>query len=96
MSKSENALTAFHQTTALADPDAFNAAISKAQSKAPAVSTGNPYLKMSRHDGSWSYGAEDIEVEEGSKWAINPYSLKHGLPDNTSRTRWYLGRDNVV
>jgi hypothetical protein len=29
--------------------------------------------------GVFVYGAENIEVEEGSNWAINPYSLMHGF-----------------
>lgn len=38
---------------------------------------GSPFLRMLQ-DGSWVYGAENIEVEEGSKWAINPLSIEHG------------------
>lgn len=29
-------------------------------------------------DGSWVFGPDNIEPEEGSEWAINPYSFKHG------------------
>lgn len=38
---------------------------------------GEPILRMGR-DGIWVYGGDNIEVEEGSLWAINPLSLKHG------------------
>jgi hypothetical protein len=36
-----------------------------------------PYLRMQR-DGVFCYGAEKIEVDEDSEWAINPASLQHG------------------
>lgn len=39
--------------------------------------SGKPYLRMLK-DGSWVYGQEDIEVEEGSIWAANPFSIEHG------------------
>lgn len=38
---------------------------------------GDPFLRLLQ-DGTWVYGAENIEVEEGSSWAVNPLSLKHG------------------
>lgn len=38
---------------------------------------GTPFLRLGK-DGIWIYGQEDIEVEEGSLWAINPYSMQHG------------------
>lgn len=34
-------------------------------------------LRLMR-DGTWVFGAENIEPEEGSMWAINPYSFQHG------------------
>jgi hypothetical protein len=42
-----------------------------------AVPGGTVILKMDR-TGHWVYGADQTEVEEGSKWAINPYSFLHG------------------
>lgn len=42
------------------------------------VATGSdPYLRLLK-DGSWVYGAENVEVEDKSEWAINPLSLMHG------------------
>lgn len=41
-------------------------------------SGGTPYLRLGK-DGIWVYGQENIEVEEGSKWAVNPYSMQHGF-----------------
>lgn len=38
---------------------------------------GDPFLRLGR-DGVWVYGAENLEVEEGSLWAINPLSIMHG------------------
>lgn len=38
---------------------------------------GDPYLKLGR-DGIWTYGADNVEVEAGSAWAINPMSIMHG------------------
>lgn len=39
--------------------------------------SGKPYLRMLK-DGEWVYGQEDIEVETGSLWAVNPFSIEHG------------------
>lgn len=38
---------------------------------------GTPFLRLLR-SGLWVYGAENIEVQEGSQWAVNPASLQHG------------------
>jgi hypothetical protein len=46
-----------------------------AQSAAPAG--GTVILKMDR-TGHWVFGADQDEVEPGSKWAVNPYSFVHG------------------
>lgn len=34
-------------------------------------------LKMDK-TGHWVFGADQTEVEDGSKWAVNPYSFVHG------------------
>jgi hypothetical protein len=34
-------------------------------------------LKMDK-TGHWVFGADQTEIEEGSQWAINPFSLIHG------------------
>lgn len=41
------------------------------------VKGGDPFLRMEK-DGVWVYGADDTQVEEGSRWAVNPFSLEHG------------------
>jgi hypothetical protein len=38
---------------------------------------GKPMLRLLR-DGGWVYGQTNDEVEEGSRWAINPMTLEHG------------------
>lgn len=45
---------------------------------ASAGSGGADDLLRLLRDGMWVFGAENVEPEEGSKWAINPYSFQHG------------------
>ena len=37
-----------------------------------------PILRLLR-DGIFVFGQENIEVEAGSEWAVNPYSIEHGF-----------------
>lgn len=39
--------------------------------------SATPFLRLGR-DGKWIYGAESIEVEDGSLWAANPLAIEHG------------------
>jgi len=39
---------------------------------------GDDFLRLLR-DGAWVFGAENLEPEEDSLWAINPYSFQHGF-----------------
>jgi len=39
---------------------------------------GVAILKMDK-TGHWVYGADQTEVEDGSKWAVNPFSFVHGF-----------------
>ncbi len=41
------------------------------------IGTGDAFGKFTK-DGRWEFGQECIEVEEGSHWALNPMSLRHG------------------
>jgi hypothetical protein len=41
------------------------------------IGTGDAFCKFTK-DGMWVYGQEEVEIEEGSTWAINPLSLRHG------------------
>lgn len=45
---------------------------------------GDPFLRL-QGDGTWVYSAENIEVEPGSRWAVNPFSLMHGWVAWTDR-----------
>ncbi|MEN6303248.1 MAG: hypothetical protein ABFD96_11020, partial [Armatimonadia bacterium] len=38
---------------------------------------GTAIIKMDRF-GSWVFGADQTEVEDGSEWAVNPFSFTHG------------------
>lgn len=57
---------------------------------------GEPIMRMGK-DGKWIFGAENLEVEAGSKWAINPLSLQHGfvcwkvIPDGSKEKPELLG-----
>ncbi len=39
---------------------------------------GTAILKMDK-TGHWVFGADQTEAEEGSKWAVNPFSFVHGF-----------------
>ncbi len=54
----------------------FAAGLNNVATTLKAGATGTPFLKMS--GGEWLFGQEDLEVEEGSIWAVNPLSLQHG------------------
>jgi hypothetical protein len=40
-------------------------------------SAGTPILKMDK-TGHWVFGGDQTEVEDGSTWAVNPFSFVHG------------------
>jgi hypothetical protein len=41
------------------------------------VAGGKPLLRLLKA-GNWVFGQQDDPVQEGSEWAINPLSIKHG------------------
>ena len=41
------------------------------------VGLGKVILKMDK-TGHWVYGADQVEVDEGGLWAVNPFSFVHG------------------
>lgn len=59
------------------DMNAYKQSLKAAANAAKSSLGGMPYLRMGK-DGEWVYGAESTEVEEGSLWAINPFSMKMG------------------
>ena len=68
-------LVAFKQAGLPAVSSLSSALRVAAQSAAPAG--GTVILKMDR-TGHWVFGADQDEVEPGSKLAVNPYSFTHG------------------
>ena len=43
-----------------------------------ADSSGMDFLKLSSASG-WTYGQDNVEVEDGAKWALNPASMSKGF-----------------
>lgn len=43
-----------------------------------ATPSGLMFLRMDK-TGHWVYGQDSVEVEDGSLWAVNPYSFVHGF-----------------
>lgn len=64
-------------STALAALGGIKGAIAKVQQTAPRGAGGEPFMKMDNH-GTWMYGQENVEVEEGSRWAFSPLDVTHG------------------
>ncbi len=58
-------------------PEDLEAGLQNVQSSIQGGTGGMPFLRLLKA-GYFVYGAENIEVEPGSEWAINPYSLMHG------------------
>lgn len=59
--------------------DRFKKAINDGAAAAKAIaSSGGLLLRLGR-DGLWVYGPDNVEVQEGSLWAINPYSISLGF-----------------
>lgn len=73
-----NEITTFHQSAALANPEDLDKALEASRAGRPQPNTGQTYLRMTR-EGVWVFGGDNIEVEEGSLWAINTYSFMHGF-----------------
>lgn len=73
-----NAVAPFGGGGAVADPSALKAGLTKYKQEAPPVIDGQTLLRLLT-DGDWVFGAENADVEEGSIWAINPFSITHGL-----------------
>ena len=68
-------LVAFSQAGLPAVSSLATALRTAAQVAAP---VGIVILKMDR-TGHWVFGADQTEVEGGSKWAVNPFSFVHGF-----------------
>ena len=60
-----------------ANPDDLIAGLQNVTSTIKGSSGGVPFLRLLK-SGIWAFGAENIEPEPGSHWAVNPYSIEHG------------------
>lgn len=75
----ENALAAFKAAGLPAhDMSRFKTALAGAAQTARMASVGTPFLRLLK-DGEWVYGADDVEVQARSLWAINPFSMAQGF-----------------
>ena len=61
-----------------ANPEDLEHGLEKLQGNLRGSAGGLPFLRLLK-SGVFVYGAENVELEEGSHWAINPYSLMHGF-----------------
>ena len=60
-------------------PANISAMVSGLVAASDTVSTGGfLFMKLAKGTGEFVYGPEEIEVEDGSIWAINPMSLQYG------------------
>lgn len=58
-------------------PSDFIGAIAKTTQRLSNSAAGMNYMKLTKR-GEWIYGVDDIDVEDGSEWAVNPNSLAVG------------------
>lgn len=74
---------------------AKSTALAKERGSVPEQSGGS-FLKMGK-DGIWVWGRENIEVQPGSHWAIDPFSMMTGLvcwtnhPEGSGKKNTKLG-----
>lgn len=73
-----NAIALLHKGV-VANMASLDAALAKGAANRPNVAAGGkPFLRLSSEGDGWLYGADNVEVEEGSKWAVNPFTLRSG------------------
>lgn len=60
-----------------ANPQDLLGGFKRAQQRQEVAGAEGHYLKLDK-TGSWLYGSDETEVEEGSLWAINPATLATG------------------
>ena len=63
-------------TSAVAALQGLRTGLANVVSTIPTTSA-DPFMRLLK-SGTWVYGPEDIEVQPGSLWAINPLSICHG------------------
>ena len=75
---SNTALAAFHGNSVASVSD-LDAIMAKGAQNRPQVAAGNkPFLRLSPEGAGWLYGADNVQVEEASTWAVNPFSFQSG------------------
>ncbi len=67
----------FGGTGVPANPEDLVAGLANVRQQMAPTMGGDMLLRLLT-DGTFAYGPENIEPEEGSLWAINPYSIQHG------------------
>ncbi len=73
-----NALSAFHGS-AVANVSDLDAILARGSANRPQVASGSkPFLRLHPDGDGWLYGADNIQVEDGSLWAVNPFSFQSG------------------
>lgn len=81
------------------DVNAYKQSLKAAASAAKSSLGGLPFLRMGK-DGEWVYGADNTEVEEGSLWAVNPFSMKMGFiawgPEGSASEGTVLGEQMAL
>ena len=73
-----NALSMFHGS-AVATVSDLDAILARGSQNRPQVASGGkPFLRLHPDGEGWIYGADSTQVEDGSRWAVNPYSFQTG------------------
>lgn len=60
-------------------PTELGEALTAAKTRLARDSSSDPILKLEKTGGIWIYGADEIDVQDGSLWAINSHSLSEGF-----------------
>jgi hypothetical protein len=74
---SNQSISKFHSTASSIED--LDASLAKGQDNRPKVnSAGKPFLRLDQEGNGFMYGADNVEVEENSPWAANPFSFRSG------------------
>jgi hypothetical protein len=73
-----NALSTFHGVAVANVEDLNNRLVRGRQNIPSPVGGGDTLLRVDQNDGLFVFGPDNVEVEENSKWAVNPWSFKTG------------------
>ena len=75
----KNNIVGFHNT--VGNVEALNRMLKTVNQNTPASTEGArlPFLSLNQDDGSFAYGPERIQTEEGSVWAVDIFDIKRGF-----------------